>query len=140
MRCVVAALVGTALLGVDATSSFPNPTPQGNSWGPCADAVAAVNTQGDGTTPGSCMSCDPTTNKCAPKCQPLIDTLYKACDGVYTPPDYTFDPAGVISGYWNDCKNQIRIAVQRCGCNFAVTSGVSVWPLLLFTLAVLLVG
>ncbi|RQM28524.1 hypothetical protein B5M09_006692 [Aphanomyces astaci] len=104
---------------VDATSTFPNPTPQGNSWGPCADATTAVATQGDGTTPGSCMSCDPTTNKCAPKCQPLLDTFYRACDGVYTPPDLAFDPAKNISGFWGDVQVQVRISVQRCGCNKA---------------------
>ncbi|KAF0704618.1 Aste57867_7302 [Aphanomyces stellatus] len=75
-------------------------------------------------TPGSCMSCDPTTNKCAPKCQALINTFYRSCEGVYTPPDYYFDPAKTIAGYWDDCLAKIRISVQRCGCNGAIpTSG-----------------
>jgi hypothetical protein len=104
---------------VNSTSTFPNPTPQGNSWGPCSIAVAAINAQGDGTSPGSCLACDPTAKKCPPKCQPLIDTLYASCDGVYTPSGLFFDPNQSISGFWKNNEEKLRIAAQRCGCNTA---------------------
>ena len=73
-----------------ATSTFPNPKPQGRSWEACATAISQISSQGDGTTTGSCMSCDPTYAKCSPKCQPLIDVFYRACDSVYTPPGNSY--------------------------------------------------
>ncbi|OQR83737.1 hypothetical protein ACHHYP_14306 [Achlya hypogyna] len=120
MRVVIVVVVVTAAVApATGTSSFPNPTPQGRSWAACSSAVAAITAQGDGSTPGSCMSCDPTFKKCPAKCQPLINTLYTDCDGVYTPPGLFFDPNATISGYWNGQINKTRIAVERCGCDAA---------------------
>ncbi|KDO27407.1 hypothetical protein SPRG_06994 [Saprolegnia parasitica CBS 223.65] len=117
---IVVLFVVGRLLRVHATDTFPNPTPEGKSWAPCASAVLAIAAQGDGSSPGSCMSCDPAQNKCPAKCQPLINTLYVDCDGVYSPPGLFFDPAAKIHGYWNGQVNVTRIAVERCGCNDAL--------------------
>ncbi|OQS05930.1 sporangia induced hypothetical protein, partial [Thraustotheca clavata] len=127
IKTLVAALAATTA----GTSSFPNPTAQGKSWGPCSSAVSAVAAQGDGSTPGSCMSCDPTYPKCPLKCQPLINTLYRDCDGVYSPPGLFFDPASQISGYWGGQINRTRVAVERCGCNHAKQITLSIFTILI---------
>lgn len=65
------------------------------------------------------MSCSPTTDVCEPACQPLIDIFFEACDGTFTPPGLYYDPSKAIAGGWNDKKDEIRIAVFRCGCSAA---------------------
>ena len=59
----------------------------------CIAATRKVYKAGDGSTPGSCMSCDPTYPFCAKGCQKLIDNLYHICDGVCLPDGYYFDPS-----------------------------------------------
>lgn len=104
---------------VHATSTFPNPTPDGESWAPCSFAVTKLSAEGNGSTYGSCLACDPTSLTCPPKCQPLIDALYQQCDKVYAPQDYYFDPAKQLNGYFNDNRDALRIQAARCGCSTA---------------------
>eukprot|EP00520_Triparma_pacifica_P004956 CAMPEP_0118654514 /NCGR_PEP_ID=MMETSP0785-20121206/12436_1 /TAXON_ID=91992 /ORGANISM="Bolidomonas pacifica, Strain CCMP 1866" /LENGTH=87 /DNA_ID=CAMNT_0006547191 /DNA_START=374 /DNA_END=637 /DNA_ORIENTATION=- len=59
------------------------------------------------------------------ECQGMIDSLYSTCggssmedDGVTLPDGYYFDPQRTITGTWNeDLKEQLRIAIGRCGCS-----------------------
>uniref|UniRef100_K3WC52 Uncharacterized protein n=1 Tax=Globisporangium ultimum (strain ATCC 200006 / CBS 805.95 / DAOM BR144) TaxID=431595 RepID=K3WC52_GLOUD len=101
----------------ESTSSFANPKSQGNSWAPCGFAVEQISAEGDGTTYGSCLACSPTNFVCPPKCQSLIDALYKQCDGVYAPQDLYFDPSKTLNGYWNDYMDVLRVKAARCGCS-----------------------
>lgn len=74
-------------------------------------AAKRIANKGDGSTPNSCMSCDPThgsvryfspnlflnvsgvvVGSCPDGCQNRIDTMYVACDGVCLPDGYFFDP------------------------------------------------
>jgi hypothetical protein len=100
-------------------SSFVNPSPEGESWAPCAFAAEQLAVEGNGSTYGSCLACDPTNFECPPKCQPLIDAIYKQCDGVYAPQDQYFDPAQTLNGYWNDNFGVLRMQAARCGCSAA---------------------
>lgn len=102
---------------VQATKSFPNPSPEGNSWAPCGYAAEQLAAEGNGSTYGSCLGCSPTSFTCPSKCQSLIDALYEQCDGVYTPQDQYFDPAKTLSGYWNDHIDTLRVMTARCGCS-----------------------
>jgi len=61
------------------------------------------------------------TYSCPNQCQALIDSFYESCDGVMTPPGKYFDPAFSIQGKWEDQKQQIKIAVERCGCNGGIS-------------------
>lgn len=110
----------------DATSSFANPKPQGESWAPCAFAVEQISVEGNGSTYGSCLACSPTNFVCPPKCQSLIDALYEQCDGVYAPQDFYFDPARTLNGYWNDHIPALRVQTARCGCSAALSAFQSV--------------
>jgi hypothetical protein len=56
----------------------------------------SVAAAGDGSTPGSCMSCDPTRPVCAHNCQAKINDMYYACDGVCLPDGYYFDPSKML--------------------------------------------
>lgn len=47
---------------------------------------------GDGSTPTSCMSCNPALPTCYGICQVLIDQYYLFCDDVCLPEGYYFDP------------------------------------------------
>lgn len=104
----------------EGTSSFANPKPQGESWAPCGFAVDQISIEGNGSTYGSCLACSPTNSVCPPKCQSLIDALYKQCDGVYAPQDFYFDPAKMLNGYWNDHMDVLRVKAERCGCNSTI--------------------
>ncbi|KAF1775259.1 hypothetical protein GQ600_24801 [Phytophthora cactorum] len=73
-------------------SSYVNPSPEGESWAPCGFAAEQLAAEGNGSTYGSCLACDPTNFECPPKCQSLINAMYKQCDGVYAPQDQYFDP------------------------------------------------
>ncbi|GAB9468702.1 hypothetical protein Gpo141_00006012 [Globisporangium polare] len=120
---VVLTLLLIATFGVsldEGTSSFANPKPQGGSWAPCGFAVDQISVEGDGSTYGSCLACNPTNFVCPPKCQSLIDALYKQCDGVYAPQDFYFDPAKTLNGYWNDHIDVLRVKAERCGCSSAM--------------------
>ena len=83
-----------------------------------------------------CMSCDPTEEDCPRGCQPFINQLYRACDFEGKMPDgWYFDPEKTITGRWNDeNKAQLKIAVERCGCNAAMR-GASGSPLVALVLA-----
>lgn len=120
-RAMVVTVVVVALLPHPslATSSYTNPSPGGNSWSPCGFAVEQLAAEGNGSAYGSCLGCDPTSFVCPSKCQSLIDALYTQCDGVYTPEDLFFDPAGTLSGYWNDHLDALRVMAARCGCSGA---------------------
>ncbi|KAJ0391044.1 hypothetical protein P43SY_012021 [Pythium insidiosum] len=117
-RCRVA-VIGLALWWAAAplAGAVSNPKPEGKSWAPCSFAVDQISAEGNGTTYGSCLACDPTSFKCPPKCQSLIDALYKQCDGVVAPQDFFFDPAHTLNGYFNDNTDVLRVQAQRCGCN-----------------------
>ncbi len=56
-------------------------------------ATRKIAKHGDGYVPDSCMSCDPAVPDCFYDCQPLIDLMYKVCDGVCLPDGYYFDPS-----------------------------------------------
>jgi hypothetical protein len=62
----------------------------------CVWAGNKLRKAGDGSTIESCSSCDPARPECAPGCQELIDTIYRACDGICLPDGYYFDP-GMLS-------------------------------------------
>ena len=121
-------IIACTLVGrvIHATATFPNPQPRGESWEECSIALDLMISQGNGTTFGSCMSCSPTYSVCPQKCQPLIEAYYIACDGTYSPPGVFFDPGQTIHGEWNTEKTaaQVRIAIERCGCNTASTPNV----------------
>ncbi|KAF4040955.1 hypothetical protein GN244_ATG06999 [Phytophthora infestans] len=100
-------------------SSYINPSPEGESWAPCGFAAEQLAAEGNGSTYGSCLACDPTSFECLPKCQSLIDAMYEQCDGVYAPQDQFFDPAHTVNGYWNDNFGVLREQAARCGCSDA---------------------
>ncbi|ETK71374.1 hypothetical protein L915_21376 [Phytophthora nicotianae] len=108
-------------------SSYVNPSPEGESWAPCGFAAEQLAAEGNGSTYGSCLACDPTNFECPPKCQPLIDAMYKQCDGVYAPQDQYFDPAHTLNGYWNDNFGVLREQAARCGCSDAARTWLQQW-------------
>lgn len=121
-QALVAVVAGSLLPSLDfvaATTSYPNPKPQGNSWAPCSFAADQISAEGNGSTYGSCLGCNPTSFVCPAKCQSLINALYKQCDGVWAPQDHYFDPAQTLNGYWNDNMATLRVDAARCGCNNA---------------------
>ena len=73
--------------------------------------------RGDGSTVGSCSSCDPATDECEAGCQDLINRMYWACTEVCLPDGYYFDPNKMLSGCWEDNEASMKINVERCGCN-----------------------
>ncbi|KAH7487968.1 hypothetical protein PRNP1_007587 [Phytophthora ramorum] len=116
-------------------SSFVNPSPDGESWAPCGFAAEQLATEGNGSTYGSCLACDPTNSECPPKCQPLIDALYQQCDGVYAPQDQYFDPAHTLNGYWNDNFGVLRVQAARCGCSDSLSLWHKRWQISCTTIA-----
>ena len=93
--------------------------------------------EGDLTNIKTCISCEPTRQACPRGCQPLINQLYVACDGVELPDGWYFDPDKQITGKWNDrVKAELKIQVERCGCS-AATRGASSSPLALLLVAAL---
>lgn len=88
----------------------------------CVWAGNKVRKQGDGSTPGSCSSCDPTSSECPVGCQLLIDTLYWSCAEVTLPDGYYFDPKNTLEGTWELAQAEMKINVERCGCNSALRS------------------
>mmetsp|Transcript_10901 Transcript_10901/g.14194 ORF Transcript_10901/g.14194 Transcript_10901/m.14194 type:complete len:154 (+) Transcript_10901:249-710(+) len=85
----------------------------------CVETCQDIYYQGDGSTTLSCMSCRPASGTCASGCQNLIDLMYVRCDGVILPDGFYYDPEQTLSGCWNDVKDDIKIAVERCGCDGA---------------------
>eukprot|EP01038_Epipyxis_sp_PR26KG_P013013 gene13013-17445_t len=83
----------------------------------CVKASSYLSTFGAGQTEGSCMNCDPATNKCAFGCQSAIDKLYWKCDSVCLPYGYYFDPDNSLGDCWAEQKPSIKIMAERCGCN-----------------------
>lgn len=94
---------------------------------------------GYGDTDTSCMGCDPALPDCYTDCQGLVDQLYFQCDSVCLPEGYYFDPRksllsvllstsqlvcteSELQGCWEDVKPDVKIKVERCGCNSAFTS------------------
>jgi hypothetical protein len=69
----------------------------------------------------ACVGCDPANEACAPGCQVLVDKLYVACDGVSLPDGLYYDPAQSLTGLWEAVYPNMKIAVERCGCNGAST-------------------
>ncbi|DBA03030.1 TPA: hypothetical protein N0F65_003218 [Lagenidium giganteum] len=137
-RVICLLVLGLTARAAEATSSFQNPKPQGNSWAPCSFAADQIAAEGNGSTYGSCLDCNPTSFVCPPKCQPLIDALYQQCDGVYTPQDFYFDPGKTLDGYWNDNIPVLRMYAERCGCNWAMSLSSITCGLLPLLLTVLL--
>ncbi|GLD96849.1 hypothetical protein PINS_up020726 [Pythium insidiosum] len=127
-------------LSASAIAGVSNPKPEGNSWAPCSFAVTQISAEGNGSTYGSCLACDPTSFKCPPKCQSLIDALYKQCDGVVAPQDFYFDPAQTLNGYFNDNYDVLRVQAQRCGCSQSVRLSAvsSLWLSLLLAIVITL--
>eukprot|EP01039_Chlorochromonas_danica_P001100 gene1100-1195_t len=68
------------------------------------------------------MGCDPTYPTCAEGCQDLVKRVYYRCDGVCLPNGYYFDPQWDLDGCWGEVKSQVKIKVERCGCNAASSS------------------
>ena len=85
----------------------------------CVWAGNKLRKAGDGSTEGSCSSCDPTRPECPAGCQDLIDTLYWSCAEVSMPDGYYFDPQNNLDGLWDENLSQMKINVERCGCNSA---------------------
>lgn len=103
-------------------------------------ATRKLAKKGDGSTPQSCISCDPTHQYCVKGCQKLIDRVYRACDNTCLPDGYFYDPSEFrtwnyltrlsehsfwtfldykLSGCWEKNLKDMKIAVERCGCNGA---------------------
>lgn len=83
----------------------------------CVHAANKLRKAGDGTTQGSCSSCDPAVSECEPNCVDLIERLYWSCDGVCLPDGYYFDPQWTLGGCWEDALAMMKIHVERCGCD-----------------------
>lgn len=64
-----------------------------------------------------CLSCDPALAECNPGCQLLINGMYHVCTKMCLPDGYYFDPPMTLSGCFNDNLAELKIAVERCGCN-----------------------
>lgn len=45
--------------------------------------------------------------------------MYYACDGICLPYNFYYDANYQIDGCWGDAKEEIKIAVERCGCSAA---------------------
>ena len=53
--------------------------------------------------------------------------------------NYYFDPVREITGCWLDVRDDIKVAVERCGCNSAVgVAGSALWTMLRTGLALML--
>lgn len=59
----------------------------------CIHAVNEISKNGYGSTPSSCMGCDPTLPACYFNCKPLVNNLYKYCDNICIPDGFYFDPS-----------------------------------------------
>ena len=105
--------LSTMLVSAETATNFP-PTVHRCVW-----AGNKVRKAGDGSTVGSCSSCDPAINECPAGCQDLIDTLYWSCAEITIPDGYYFDPKNTLDGLWDDSLEQMKINVERCGCNSA---------------------
>jgi len=108
----------------------------------CVHAVTKLAKQGDGTTVGSCSSCDPAVSEAnvPSNCQFLVDNMYYACSKICLPDGYYFDPHSTLSGCFVDNMKQIKINVERCGCSgsFASISPLNFLFVLLLTLVPIL--
>ena len=82
-------------------------------------ATNKLRKSGDGSTITSCYGCDPAQPVCSVGCQDLIDTVYYVCDGVTMPDGYYFDPTFQLTGSFIDNLDDMKINVERCGCNSA---------------------
>jgi hypothetical protein len=102
-----------AFAGVGRVSAVPAGDHQ------CIHATRKLGKNGDGSTDSSCMHCDPAVEFCYFNCQELIDGMYEACDDVCLPDGYYFDASFTLTGCWKDVKPDIKIGVERCGCNSA---------------------
>lgn len=100
----------------------------------CVHITRKMAKNGDGSTPTSCMSCDPTIPTCSTGCQRMIDQMYRVCDDVCLPYNYYYDANYRIDGCWHEVQRKIKIAVERCGCNNA--SSVSLWSSLFVLLII----
>jgi hypothetical protein len=80
---------------------------------------------------GTCMGCDPALEFCPMGCQDLVNELYAVCDGVAMPDGLFFDPKDTLNGEWEEVKPDLKIGVERCGCNgdSRRIGGASLWGL-----------
>ena len=118
--CVVTLLLLSSMSGVTRPGfglGLVSAVPAGEHQ--CIHATRKLGKNGDGSTDSSCMHCDPAIEFCYFNCQELIDQMYEACDGVCLPDGYYFDASFTITGCWKDAKSDLKIGVERCGCNSA---------------------
>lgn len=138
MRWIVVTVAIFAVVASAANSEEEDknfvPRRSDKSSAPCVKALKDIFSEGTGKDASSCMSCDPALPKCPGKCQILIYEMYKQCEEVQLPPGYYFDPAQTVKGHWSDVKNELRLKVERCGCNSATASTPSFFATLLVVL------
>ena len=48
-------------------------------------------TVGDGSTPNSCLACDPTLPQCPEGCEGMLKNMFNYCSGICLPDGYFFD-------------------------------------------------
>ena len=85
----------------------------------CVHAATKLAKQ---TTAGSpCLMCDPALPECNTGCQLLIGRLYHVCDKQCLPPGYFFDPQMTLGGCFRDNLDALKIKIERCGCNSALS-------------------
>ena len=82
-------------------------------------ATRKLGKNGDGSIPSSCMNCNPTLSDCYFDCQALIDQVYVTCDDICLPDGYYFDPQSTMSGCFKSNLPELKIQIERCGCNSA---------------------
>ncbi|KAJ1431611.1 hypothetical protein B484DRAFT_327811, partial [Ochromonadaceae sp. CCMP2298] len=90
---------------------------------------------GDGSTPGSCMACDPAVPECGEDCQGSIGAMYVECDSICLPDGYYFDALSTVSGCWEAAKPELKIMVERCGCDAAPRGATLLLSLVIFVTA-----
>ncbi len=71
--------------------------------------MSIITKAGNGTTPLSCMDCDPTYPVCAFGCQAKVGLLYDTCDSICLPDGFFFDPS---TAHYMYIQHYLFICVQ----------------------------